>query len=79
MRETDKMHAIDEKIEVIMSQLDDLRQQLEEVNADLLMEEWEEDENDDGYGSEAPEDYSSCLDYVKEQLNDLICNRGLNL
>jgi hypothetical protein len=79
MRETDKMHTIDEKNEVIMSELDDLQQQLEEVKADLLMEEWEEDENDDGYGCEVPDDYASCLESVKDELNELICNRGLNL
>lgn len=79
MRETDKMYAIDEKIEAIMGELDDLQQQLEEVKADLLMDEWEEDENDDGYGSDAPEEYASCLESVKDQLNELICNRGLNL
>lgn len=79
MRETDKMHAIDEKIEAIMNELDDLKQQLEEVKADKLMEEWKEDESDDGYGSEAPEEYASCLDYVGTTLNDLIYNRGLNL
>ena len=79
IRETDKMHAIDEKIEELVSQIDSLKEELEKVDSDKLMDEWEEDENDDGYGSEAPSEYICCLEAVQDDLNTLMANRGLNL
>lgn len=79
MRETDKMHAIDEKLEALIEQIDSIKEELQKVEADKLMEEWEEDENDDGYGSEAPEDYITFLENVQEDIDRLIADRGLNL
>lgn len=79
MRETDKMHSIDEELEALVEQIDSIKEELQKVEADKLMEEWEEDENDDGYGSEAPEDYITFLDNLQEDINRLIADRGLNM
>ena len=79
MRETDKMHAIDEKLEALIEKIDSIKEELEKVEADKLMEEWEEDENDDGYGVDAPEEYIIFLDNLQEDISNLLANRGLNL
>ena len=79
MRETDKMHTIDKKLEAIIEQIDYIKEELQKGKADKLMEEWEEDENDDGYGSEAPEDYITFLDNLQEDINNLLANRGLDM
>lgn len=79
MRETDKMHAIDEKIEELISQIDSLKEELEKVDSDKLMDEWEEDEDDDGYSNDAPSDYIACLETIQEDINNLLACRGLNL
>ena len=77
--ETDKMHAIDEKLESIIEQIDSIKEELQKVDSNKLYDEWEEDENDDGYGSEASNDYIACLDTIQEDLDNLLSNRGLNL
>ena len=60
--ENEKLQAIEEKIEAQIEALRKLQEELEEIDADKLEEESEEDTLEDRYTPDTPEQYSMDID-----------------
>ena len=66
--ETGKMRKLEEKLESLIDQLQDLADDIEDLDGEKLEQEWQEDEDDEGYSSDAPYEFAASIRYAIEQL-----------
>lgn len=66
--ETGKMSKAEEKLQSLIDQLQDLEDEIEDIDGEKLQQEWEENEDDEGYSSDAPYEFGAAIRYAIEQL-----------
>lgn len=66
--ETEKLQDIEADIQDIMERLEEIAGQLDEIDGDKLQEEFESNPDDEGYPSDAPQEFADAVRYAIEQL-----------